>query len=94
MLAVLGFLVGLGNPAGLGEGPRGIPPDFTLKKVQERIHFRGEGEIIIKRSVRVVCVSYGLVDAITSPFYPFFRLHIRDGWVCAHAVPGTVAGLL
>ena len=42
LLAVLGFLVGLGNPAGLGEGPHGIPPDFTLKKVQERIHFRGE----------------------------------------------------
>ena len=33
VLVVLGFLVGLGNPAGLGEGPRGIPPDFTLKKV-------------------------------------------------------------
>ena len=94
LLAVLGFLVGLGNPAGLGEGPRGIPPDFTLKKVQERIHFRGEGERITKRSVRVVCVSYGLVDAITSPFYPLFRLYLRDGGVCPHAVPGTVAGLL
>ena len=44
LLAVLGVLVGLGNPAGLGVGPRGIPPDFTLTKVQERIHFRGEGE--------------------------------------------------
>ena len=44
VLVVLGFLVGLGNPAGLGKGPRGIPPGFTLSKVQERIHFRGEGE--------------------------------------------------
>ena len=55
VLVVLGFLVGLGNPVGLGEGPRGIPPDFTLKKVQERIHFRGEGKRIRKRSVGVVC---------------------------------------
>ena len=55
VLVVLGYLVGLGNPVGLGEGPRGIPPDFTLKKVQERIHFRGEGKRIIKRSVGVVC---------------------------------------
>ena len=45
LLVVLG-LVGLGNPAGLGDGPRGIPTDFTLNKVQERIHFRGEGKII------------------------------------------------
>ena len=44
VLVVLGYLVGLGNPVGLGEGPRGIPPDFTLDKVQERIHFRGEGK--------------------------------------------------
>ena len=77
LLAVLGSLVGLGNPAGLGDGPRGIPTDFTLNKVQERIHFRGEGEIIKRTKCwGVVCVSYGLVDAITSPFYPFFRLHI------------------
>ena len=46
LLVVLGFLVGLGNPVGLGDGPRGIPTDFTLSKVQERIHFRGEGKII------------------------------------------------
>ena len=32
VLVVLGFLVGLGNPVGLGEGPCGIPPDFTLKR--------------------------------------------------------------
>jgi len=63
----------LGNPAGLGEGPRGIPPDFTLKKVQERIHFRGEGKIVKEGNVGVVCVSYGLVDTITSPFYPFLQ---------------------
>ena len=44
VLVVLGCLVGLGNPGGLGEGPRGIPPNFTLDKVQERIHFRGEGK--------------------------------------------------
>ena len=44
VLVVLGCLVGLGNPVGLGEGPRGIPPNFTLDKVQERIHFRGEGK--------------------------------------------------
>ena len=44
VLVVLGYLVGLGNPVGLGEGPRGIPPNFTLDKVQERIHFRGEGK--------------------------------------------------
>ena len=44
VFVVLGFLVGLGNPVGLGEGPRGIPPNFTLDKVQERIHFRGEGK--------------------------------------------------
>ena len=69
LLAVLGFLVGLSNPAGLGEGPCGIPPDFTLKKVQERIHFRGEGKIIKEGSVGAVCVSYGLVDAITCLLY-------------------------
>ena len=74
LLAVLGVLVGLGNPAGLGGGPRGIPPDFTLKKVQERIHFRGEGKKVKERSVGVVCVSYGLVDTITSPFYPFLQV--------------------
>ena len=39
VLVVLGFLVGLGNPVGLGEGPRGIPPDFTLKKVQEPVSY-------------------------------------------------------
>ena len=55
VLVILGYLVGLGNPVGLGEGPRGIPPDFTLEKVQERIHFRGEGKRIRKRSVGVVC---------------------------------------
>ena len=55
VLVVLGYLVGLGNPAGLGEGPRGIPLDFTLEKVQQRIHLRGEGKRIIKRSVGVVC---------------------------------------
>ena len=44
VLVVLGYLVGLGNPVGLGEGPLGIPPNFTLDKVQERIHFRGEGK--------------------------------------------------
>ena len=37
VLVVLGFLVGLGNPVGLGEGPRGIPPDFTLKCRRESI---------------------------------------------------------
>ena len=73
LLAVLGFLVGLGNPAGLGEGPCGIPAGFTVRKVQERIHFRGEGKIIKEGSAGVVCVSYGFVDAITSPFYPFFQ---------------------
>ena len=51
LLAVLGFLVGWGNPAGLGEGPRGIPTDFTVRKVQERIHFQGEGKIIKEGSV-------------------------------------------
>ena len=46
VLVVLGFLAGLGNPVGLGNGPNGIPSDFTLSKVQERIHFRGEGKIL------------------------------------------------
>ena len=58
LLVVLGFLVGLGNPVGLGDGPRGIPTDFTLSKVQERIHFRGEGKIIKRwKCWGVVCVS-------------------------------------
>ena len=35
LLVVLGFLVGLGNPVGLGDGPRGIPSDFTLSKVED-----------------------------------------------------------
>ena len=46
LLVVLGCLAVLGNPVGLGNGPDGIPSDFTLSKVQERIHFRGEVEII------------------------------------------------
>ena len=75
LLVVLGFLAGLGNPIGLGDGPHGIPSDFTLSKVQERIHFCGEGKIIKGwKWYGVVCVSYGLVDVITSPFYPFFRI--------------------
>ena len=45
LLVVLG-LAGLGNPVGLGNGPNSIPSDFTLSKVQERIHFRGEGKIL------------------------------------------------
>ena len=45
LLVVLG-LAGLGNPVGLGNGPNGITSDFTLSKVQERIHFRGEGKIL------------------------------------------------
>ena len=56
-LVVLG-LAGLGNPVGLGNGPNGIPSDFTLSKVQERIHFRGEGKIIKGwKWYGVVCVS-------------------------------------
>ena len=58
LLVVLGFLSGLGNPIGLGDGPHGIPSDFTLSKVQERIHFRGEGKIIKRwKCCGVVCVS-------------------------------------
>ena len=45
LLVVLG-LAGLGNPVGLGNGPNGIPSYFTLREVQERIHFRGEGKIL------------------------------------------------
>ena len=45
LLVVLG-LAGFGNPVGLGNEPNGIPSDFTLSKVQERIHFRGEGKIL------------------------------------------------
>ena len=45
LLVVLG-LAGLGNPVGLGNGPNGIPSDFTLSKVQERIHFLVEGKIL------------------------------------------------
>ena len=58
LLVVLGFLARLGNPIGLGDGPHGIPSDFTLSKVQERIHFRGEGKIIKGwKCCVVVCVS-------------------------------------
>ena len=51
LLAVLGFLVRLSNPAGLGEGPRGIPPDLTLKKVQERESIFGEKVRELKKEV-------------------------------------------
>ena len=46
LLIVLGLSAGWCNPIDLGGEPQGIPPDFTISKVQERIHFRGEGKII------------------------------------------------
>ena len=59
LLIVLRLLAGFGNPVGLGDGPLGIPSDFTLSKVQERIHFRGEGKIIKGwKWYGVVCVSW------------------------------------
>ena len=47
MSTTIALLIVLGLSAiDLGDGPQGIPPDFTISKVQERIHFRGEGKII------------------------------------------------
>ena len=59
LLLVLGFSVGWCNPIDLGVGSQGIPPDFTVNKVEERIHFRGEGKIFALRwkCYGVVCVS-------------------------------------
>ena len=58
-ITVLGFSVGWCNPIDLGVGSQGIPPDFTVNKVEERIHFRGEGKIFTLRwkCYGVVCVS-------------------------------------
>ena len=59
LLILLGLSAGFGNPVGLGDGPLGIPSDFTLSKVQERIHFRGKGKIIKGwKWYGVVCVSW------------------------------------
>ena len=46
LLLVLGFSVGWCNPIDLGVGPQGIPPDFTISEVEERIHLHGEGKIL------------------------------------------------
>ena len=58
LLHVLGLSAGWCNPIDLGVGPQGIPPDFTISKVEERIHFRGEGKILKGwECYGVVCVS-------------------------------------
>ena len=46
LLIVLGLSAGWCNPIDLGVGPQGIPPDFTISKVEERINFCGEGKIL------------------------------------------------
>ena len=51
LLLVLGFSVGWCNPIDLGVGSQGIPPDFTVNKAEERIHFRGEGKNYFKVEV-------------------------------------------
>ena len=78
LLIVLGLSAGLGNPIGLGDGPHGIPSDFTLSKVQERIHFRGEGKIIKGwKWYGVVCVSWVrrifMRKFYYFPFLPLFQ---------------------
>ena len=57
VLVVLGYLVGLGNPVWLGEGPRGIPLDFTLEKVQERKESPAESAPWCQPQSRKTCSS-------------------------------------